>query len=83
MYQSIITQKGQTTIPKEIRKLLNLKPKDKLFYVVEGDRVIIKPLRGDILELKGIISPRKQPEDFNEVVEIAKEIVSKRIVEDH
>lgn len=81
MYQSVITQKGQTTIPKEIRRLLNLKPKDRLFYIVEGDRVIIKPLHGDILELKGAVPAREQPEDLNQVIEITKKRVARKIVE--
>ena len=83
MYQSVITQKGQTTIPKEIRMLLNLKPKDRLFYIVEGDRVIIKPLRGDILELKGAVPAREQPKDLDQIIEITKKRVARKIVEGH
>ena len=82
MYQSIITQKGQTTIPKEIRKLLNLKPKDSLFYVVEGDRVFIKPIHGNILNLKGVVTPREHPENFEEIIKTAKVRMTKKIVED-
>lgn len=36
-----MTSKGQTTIPKEIRDHLNLKPGDQITYTVEGDRVVI------------------------------------------
>jgi AbrB family looped-hinge helix DNA binding protein len=42
MLQSVVTSKGQTTIPKEIRKLLKLKPKDRLFFLVEEAKVILK-----------------------------------------
>jgi AbrB family looped-hinge helix DNA binding protein len=34
---STITAKGQTTVPKEIRDRLKLKPGDKIEYVVEAD----------------------------------------------
>ena len=61
MLQSIITRKGQTTIPKEIRELLNLKPNDRLFYIVEGTKVFLKPLHGDILELRGSVPAKNQP----------------------
>ncbi len=39
MSHSTVTSKGQTTIPGEIRKALQIKPGDKLEYVVEGDVV--------------------------------------------
>ena len=44
MYESTLTSKGQTTLPKELRDELQLKPGDKLRYLVSGDVVqIIKP----------------------------------------
>jgi len=36
-----ITSKGQITIPKEIRKKLNLKEGDKVIFIEEGDKIII------------------------------------------
>ena len=39
---SVLSKKGQTTIPKEIRKFLKLESKDKILYQIEGKRVIIK-----------------------------------------
>ena len=38
-----VTSKGQTTIPKQIRQLLNLQPGDQINFVVEGDRVYLEP----------------------------------------
>ena len=38
-----MTSKGQTTIPKEIRDHLNLKPGDQISYTVEdGGRVVLR-----------------------------------------
>ncbi len=67
MILSILTSKGQTTIPKEIRQFLGLKPKDRLLYLIEGGKVILKPLQGDILELRGSVRPKKSPEDFDAI----------------
>jgi AbrB family looped-hinge helix DNA binding protein len=64
MPQAIITRKGQTTIPKEIRAFLKIKPNDKLFYITEGDKVVLKPLCGDIIELRGSIPAKDQPTNF-------------------
>ena len=82
MLQSVITQKGQTTIPKEIREFLKLKPNDKLFYIVEGQRVVLKPLHGDILELRGRVPARDMPSDFNKILETTRKRVSKKIAEE-
>jgi antitoxin PrlF len=81
MLQSIITRKGQTTIPKEIRVLLKLKPNDKIFYIVEGEKVILKPLQGDILDLRGRVPAKDRPSDFEDIIESTKKKVSTIIVE--
>jgi len=81
MLQSVITRKGQTTIPKEIRNLLNLKPNDKVFYIIEGQRVVLKPLHGDILELRGSVPSKELPADFETILKTTREKVSKKIVE--
>ncbi|MBM9593903.1 AbrB/MazE/SpoVT family DNA-binding domain-containing protein [Roseitranquillus sediminis] len=44
MIESTLTSKGQTTLPKEVREALGLKPGDKLRYFVHGDTVrIVRP----------------------------------------
>jgi AbrB family looped-hinge helix DNA binding protein len=43
MPYSTLTSKGQTTIPREIRKLLGLKENDRILYEVEDGKVAIKP----------------------------------------
>ena len=82
MFQSVVTRKGQTTIPKEIRNLLNIRPNDKLFYIVEGGKVFLKPIHGDILELRGCVSADSRPQDYTEVIKKTRKRVSKKIVED-
>jgi AbrB family looped-hinge helix DNA binding protein len=81
MLQSTITRKGQTTIPKEIRILLKLKPNDKIFYIIEGEKVVLKPLQGDILDLRGSVPAKDKSSDFDEVIDSTKKKVSTRIVE--
>lgn len=38
---STITSKGQVTIPSEIRKLLDLKERDKVAFIIEDDQTIL------------------------------------------
>jgi antitoxin PrlF len=44
-YSSVLSSKGQITVPQEIRIRLGLKEGDRLEFVVEGDRTVIRPAR--------------------------------------
>lgn len=51
-----ITSKSQITIPKDVREKLNLRPKDRLLMTVQGDRIIVIPIRmRPLSELRGVI----------------------------
>ncbi len=61
MTASTLTAKGQTTIPKDIRRHLGLKPGDRMDFIIEGDgRVVLTP-SGSIRDLKGCLPRPKQP----------------------
>jgi AbrB family looped-hinge helix DNA binding protein len=52
----MITAKGQTTIPKEIRDYLHLQAGDKIDFVVEeSGKVVVEPATLDVAELEGIL----------------------------
>jgi AbrB family looped-hinge helix DNA binding protein len=79
---SVLTSKGQMTIPKVVRKALNLKPSEKVIIVVEGNQAIIKPLKGNLLDMGGSIkiSGKEKPINFKKVREEVKKRIAKRIV---
>ena len=53
---STITSKGQTTVPKEIRDRLKLKPGDRIEYVVEADgRITLKAKNRRMADFAGIL----------------------------
>jgi AbrB family looped-hinge helix DNA binding protein len=58
MPHSTVTRKGQTTIPGQIRKALQIKPGDKLQYAVEGDHATIRVHPGT-RSLKGVLASKK------------------------
>jgi antitoxin PrlF len=58
MQHSTVTSKGQTTIPRKIRKALRIKPGDTLEYAVEGDHVTIRVHPGT-RSLKGVLASKK------------------------
>jgi antitoxin PrlF len=46
-YRSPISSKGQVTIPREIRDRLGVGAGDRVEFVIEGDRTVIRPFRED------------------------------------
>ncbi len=71
MPHSTVTRKGQTTIPGEIRKALQIKPGDKLQYAVEGDHATIRVHPGT-RALKGALASKKGKKmSFGEIREAA------------
>ncbi|MDI6745387.1 MAG: AbrB/MazE/SpoVT family DNA-binding domain-containing protein [Thermodesulfovibrionales bacterium] len=61
-----ITSKGQLTIPKDIRDVLHLRQNDKVAIVVEDGVAVIRPIKGNILDIGASIkiSAKEKPIDF-------------------
>ncbi len=75
---TVVTRKGQITVPAEIRKALNLKRGDKVsLSVAEAGKAeaILKPVRSVAEMTFGSVKPRKHPEDFGELRAIFEEAV--------
>ena len=68
-----ITQRGQVTIPAEVRRLLGLKPKDKAAFTIEDGEVRLAPASFDLASAYGSVKPAQMSEDFEEVSRIAKD----------
>ncbi len=59
LYRTTITQKGQITIPKEIREVLKLKPSSRIVLELKNKEVKIKSA-SDILEMADKFKPKKK-----------------------
>ncbi len=67
-----LTSKGQITIPAAVRAALDLSTGDRLVFVVEGERMIVTPVRRRRLsELRGAF-PATRP--FPGVEEVREEV---------
>lgn len=82
MPYSVVTSRGQTTIPKIIRFFLGIRPSDKIVYVIDQGKVILEPVSGDILDLKGTIKTEETPIDFKGLREKTKKRVAKKILKE-
>jgi AbrB family looped-hinge helix DNA binding protein len=59
-YSSTISSKGQVTVPHEVRNRLGLATGDKVDFVIEGDRTVIRPSRSEedpFEKYRGILGP--------------------------
>lgn len=66
MITSIIGRRGQMTVPRAIRRLLNLEEGDRIVFIQRGDEVVIKPMTKTLLDLRGSI-PTSEPQDFDAI----------------
>ena len=69
---TVITSKGQVTIPKRVRDKLKLRAGDRLDFVVEPDGTArLVPVTTSIKELKGLLPKPKRKlslEDMDEAI---------------
>jgi len=42
---STVTTKGQVTIPKAIRDIMNIQANDRVSFTREGDRIVLQPVK--------------------------------------
>jgi antitoxin PrlF len=59
MPSATVTSKGQITIPKRVRQALRLGAGDRVEFVIEkGGKVVVRPGKGDVADLKGLLHRR-------------------------
>lgn len=60
MPHSVLTSKGQITIPKSVRSRLNLKTGDKIDFRIKDGEVTLVPVSKQVSEVFGILSKENQ-----------------------
>jgi AbrB family looped-hinge helix DNA binding protein len=72
IWEVTMSSKGQVTIPKEMRELLNLSPGDQLVYSVVDGEIVITPKNIDLKDLAGFLGDppngRATVEEIDEAV---------------
>jgi AbrB family looped-hinge helix DNA binding protein len=70
MSEARMTSKGQITVPKDVRLKLNLKPGDRVLFIVEDDGAVrMRAANRDISSLVGILPPPKRIATLEEIEE--------------
>ena len=70
-YVSSVSPKGQIVLPAEIREALGVRPKDRVAIRLEGDRVVVTPLRSGLAARFRSIPALPQKLTDKEITEIA------------
>ena len=60
----VVTQKGQVTIPAEIRRLMGIEAYDRVVFYVDEGRVYLTAEAETLESAYGAVAPHQQPEDF-------------------
>jgi antitoxin PrlF len=68
-----ITQRGQVTVPAEVRRLLGVKPRGKVAFAIEGNLVRLLPAKFTLESAYGSVTPLHRPENFEEMIQEAME----------
>lgn len=77
---STLTSKGQITVPKDIRDVLQLRPSDKVLITIEKGHAVLRPIHGNILDIGGSIKlpEGEKPIDFKKVREYTRKVVARK-----
>jgi AbrB family looped-hinge helix DNA binding protein len=54
-----VTSKGQVTIPGEIRRALNIKPRDRIAFALVDGTVLLRPIKSAVLASYGAVKSLK------------------------
>ena len=76
-----VTQRGQVTIPAEVRRLLGLRPHSKVTFEIDDDGVRLTPAPFTLEQAYGSVKPLSRPEDFEAISRAAKEEHVQRVLQ--
>jgi antitoxin PrlF len=60
MIESTVTDKGQTTVPRQVREALGIKPRQRLQWDIEDDGSVTVRPESSALALFGSLKPRRK-----------------------
>ncbi len=70
---STLSEKGQVTIPAELRRALGLEPNDQLVFRIDEDGLRLEKLPLSFEDVFGAVTPLQRPEDWDTRIREAKD----------
>ena len=75
-----LTQRSQVTVPIEVRRVLGLKPRDKVAFTIEDGEVLLTPASFSLESAYGSVQPSGKPEDFSDLSRASKAAKAEKTV---
>ncbi len=75
-----LTQRGQITVPAEVRRLLGVKAHDQLAFQIEDGQVRLAPASFTLASAFGSVQARRPVADIDQEIQAAKEEKAERTV---
>lgn len=66
-FTRVVTQKGQVTIPAQVRRLLGIKPNGRVVFSVREGQVTVTAVRETIDSVCGVIASLTKPMSWEEM----------------
>ena len=76
-----ITQRSQVTVPAEVRRVLGVKPRDKVTFTIADGEVRLKPVSYSLESAYGSVKPSRGLEDFDELSRAARDAKAERTLQ--
>lgn len=73
-----MTQRGQVTVPAEVRRLLGIRPRDKVVFAIDDGEVRLRPARFTLESAYRSVPPLARPVSDKEMARVAKEERARR-----
>ena len=68
-----LTQRSQVTVPAAVRRVLGVKPREKVTFTIADGEVRLKPVAYSLESAYGSVRPSRKPEDFDELSRVARD----------
>ena len=73
-----MTQRGQVTVPAEVRRLLGLKPRDKVAFEIDDGNVRLAPVTYTLESVFGSVRPPTKSAEFKAISQATRDDKAKR-----
>ena len=81
-YYTTLTERGQVTLPSEIRRKLGVRPKQKVHFEVDGDSIRIVPSEFTLESIRGMAPPLSEPKSIEEILDLAAEEHARHVIDE-
>ena len=75
-----VTERGQLTLPAEVRRTLGIRPRQKVAFVIDDGEVRLIPVEFTLESAYGSVTQHHRPENFEEAIREAMEEHAREVV---